>query len=138
MVNCCRWFIRPTATILVADDEDALRLSISRFLERRGYRVLVARDGVEALQLLADADPPVELLLTDIVMPRLGGIELSEQVRARPGAPLVVCMTGHAGRWPDAAADAPWHPDHVLIKPFDLQALADRIATLLAASRPVS
>ncbi|MBI3789964.1 MAG: response regulator [Gemmatimonadetes bacterium] len=123
----------PGKLLLVVDDEDALRLSISRFLERRGYRVLVAHDGLEALALLEDSDWTVDLLLTDIVMPRMGGIELAERVRGRPGAPAIICMTGHAGRAAEAPPDAPWHPDRVMIKPFELHDLAERIAEMLGA-----
>jgi PAS domain S-box-containing protein len=122
----------PGKLLLVVDDEDALRLSISRFLERRGYRVLVARDGLEALATLEDAQWRVDLVLTDIVMPRMGGIELAGKVRERAGGPVVLCMTGHAGRTLEAPVDAPWHPDRVMIKPFELNDLAERVAQLLA------
>ncbi len=120
--------------VLVVDDEDALRMSIARFLERRGFRVLSARDGLEALASLAEHDRQVDLVLTDIVMPRLGGIELAQRIAKRPGGPVVLCMTGHAGRTFEAPPDAPWHPDNVLIKPFDLPALVERISAMVAAA----
>ena len=120
--------------VLVVDDEAAIRLSISRFLARRGYRVHVAGDGLEALEVLADLDWRVDLVLTDIVMPRLGGIELSERIVSRPSPPAVLCMTGHAGRASEPPADAPWHPDQVLVKPFELGQLVERIAAKLAVS----
>ncbi len=122
--------------ILVVDDEDALRLSIARFLERRGYRVHAARDGLEALSTLAEHEWEVDVVLTDIVMPRLGGIELAERIRSHGVRPAVLCMTGHAGRSFEAAPDAPWHPDQVLIKPFELNALVDRLSTMTAAHTP--
>jgi hypothetical protein len=53
-------------------------------------------------------------------------------VRERAGGPVVLCMTGHAGRTLEAPVDAPWHPDRVMIKPFELNDLAERVAQLLA------
>ena len=118
--------------VLVVDDEDALRMSIARFLERRGFRVLAARDGLDALAALAEHDWQVDLVLTDIVMPRLGGIELAQRIANRPGGPLVLCMTGHAGRTYEAPLEAPWHPERVLIKPFELSDLVERISAMVA------
>jgi CheY-like chemotaxis protein len=66
-------------TILVAEDEEAVRELVRTVLVRLGYRVIVAADGVEAVELASDQ--PIDLLLTDVIMPRMSGCELVEQVR---------------------------------------------------------
>jgi CheY-like chemotaxis protein len=70
-----------TETLLVAEDDDAVRDFICEALSELGYRVLPARDGNEALQLLESESRHVDLLLTDVVMPGMGGRELSERAR---------------------------------------------------------
>lgn len=68
------------ATIVVVDDSVTVRKATSRLLERNGYRVLTARDGLEAMQLLQEVKP--DLMLLDIEMPRMDGFEVARQVRA--------------------------------------------------------
>jgi two-component system, cell cycle sensor histidine kinase and response regulator CckA len=81
-------------TILLAEDEDALRVITRRMLERKGYRVLTARDGRDALRVAAEAGP-IDLLVTDVVMPELGGRELYTELRVlRPGL-RVLYMSGY-------------------------------------------
>jgi two-component system, cell cycle sensor histidine kinase and response regulator CckA len=83
-------------TILLVEDEPALRAVVATILRRQGYEVLVAPGGVEAVDVAANAAGPVDLLLTDIVMPKMNGVELAELlVRARPTL-RVVCMSGFA------------------------------------------
>lgn len=83
-------------TVLVTEDEDAVRVIAVRILTRGGYRVLAASGGEEALAYLADVAQPVDLLLTDVVMPGLSGPELSDRAAAlRPGLP-VLYMSGYS------------------------------------------
>jgi two-component system cell cycle sensor histidine kinase/response regulator CckA len=70
-----------TETLLLVNDEDALRAGLARVLSRQGYRVLEARHGGEALRIFAD-EPTVHLVITDLHMPGVGGHELSERLRA--------------------------------------------------------
>jgi len=85
---------RGSARLLVVDDEDAVRSVVSRTLEDEGYEVSQARNGREALATLA-ANGRVDLVLTDVVMPELGGRELVERLAAtRPDLP-VIWMSGH-------------------------------------------
>jgi hypothetical protein len=82
--------------VLIVDDEPAIRTVARRALERRGYRVVAAPSGAEALAIAANASVPIDVLLTDMVMPGMHGRELIERFKTvRPGVP-VVCMSGYA------------------------------------------
>jgi DNA-binding NtrC family response regulator len=79
------------ATVLVADDERDLRRIVRRTLECDQLRVVEAEDGEAALGLIERDEPPVDLVVTDLVMPRLGGMEIVETLRHyRPALPLIV------------------------------------------------
>jgi signal transduction histidine kinase/ActR/RegA family two-component response regulator len=84
-----------TETILLAEDEEPVRNGVRRVLERHGYRVLVARNGQDALRRAAAHDGEIALLITDVVMPEMGGAPLVERLRSlRPGI-RVVFMSGY-------------------------------------------
>ena len=87
-----------TGTILLVEDEEALlNLAVERLTEG-GYTVLPARDGIHALEMARSFNGPIHLLLTDIMMPRMGGLVLARSMsELRPGI-RVVFMTGHAER----------------------------------------
>jgi signal transduction histidine kinase len=106
--------------LLVEDDEDVRRLT-AHHLADAGYRVLEAPDGEQAESILASAQVPIHLLLTDVGMPRMGGLELAQRIRGKhPGVHLVF-MSGY----PDH--EKPMEDCHVLPKPFD----RDRLLGLL-------
>ncbi len=79
--------------MLVVEDEPLVRRTVVLTLEREGYRVLTASDGEEALALLRRGDVTFDLVLTDVVMPRLGGVELARAIRAQHEVP-VIFMSG--------------------------------------------
>ncbi|HYE66046.1 MAG TPA: sigma-54 dependent transcriptional regulator [Pyrinomonadaceae bacterium] len=85
--------MQPTR-LLVAEDEANLRLVIQKELERLGYRVQVAPDGEAALRRLEESN--VDVLLCDINMPRMDGMELLRRLHERPNPPEVIMLTGHA------------------------------------------
>src|SRR3982750_4972971 len=85
--------MRPTR-LLVAEDEANLRLVIQKELQRLGYRVQVAPDGEAALRKLEEGN--VDVLLSDINMPRMDGMELLRRVHERPNPPEVIMLTGQA------------------------------------------
>jgi len=117
-------------TILVVEDEDALRELIREQLEDFGYRVLVAQDGSAALDVVALEAKPIDLLLADVVMPGLNGWELSQSLlRERPGL-KVLFMSGYAV---DVMAEhGGIDPDTPLIsKPFTGHALAAKVREVL-------
>lgn len=84
----------PAARILIAEDESNLRLVLQKELERLGYRVQVAPDGEAALRKLEESN--VDVLLCDINMPRIDGMEVLRRVYDRPNPPEVIMLTGQA------------------------------------------
>src|SRR4029077_1111819 len=83
------------ATILLVDDDEALRRFVRRILLQQGFQVIEASDGVEALAVAAACGQPVELLLTDVIMPKLNGLALAQALsKERPGV-RVLYMSGY-------------------------------------------
>ncbi len=120
------------ATILLVEDEAAVRAMVATVLERHGHRVIVATTGSEALDLAAAADPPVDLLITDMVMPGMHGPEVAALVRSRwPGLP-VLFMSGYPDR---ALREVDPSSFDFIQKPFSPDDLARRVASMLAAAR---
>jgi PAS domain S-box-containing protein len=125
-------------TVLLVEDETLVRGLLVRVLADCGYRVLEARDGVEALGIAAAHAGPIDLLVTDVVMPRMGGVALARRLRAeRPGLP-VLFVSGHpeertAGRTRDVISG------NFLQKPCAPRDFLARVReTLDAARSPVS
>jgi PAS domain S-box-containing protein len=121
-------------TILLVEDEETLRTLASRLLERAGYRVRTAVDGVDAI-VRYDADPVVDLVMLDLVMPRRGGRETARLLRERDATLPLLYVTGHEQRPPGADGD----PDAeipVLHKPYDAATLLERVRDVLDAARP--
>jgi len=118
------------ARILLAEDDDATRELIARALANAGHEVTSVADGAEALPRFVGK--PFDLVLTDIVMPAMDGIELANHAgREQPGLGIIL-MTGYQ----DVAGDAePMLPDgaRILVKPFRLDDLFTAIDKLLAA-----
>ena len=121
------------ATILVVEDEETIRLATRRALTRRGYAVLLAEDGAQALQLL-EGGPDVHLVLTDLTMPTMSGRELVRRIEAsRPGLPIVL-MSGFAGDLAEFGDPADGgYP--FLQKPFSLEALGEAVKAALGKER---
>ena len=114
------------ACILVVDDEPALRAYVKRALERWGYRVLTAGDGLEALAVLESQ--PVDLILADIAMPRMNGYQLYERVMERPQWVTIpfLFLTARA-QDSDIRYGKELGVDDYLTKPFEFQ---DLLATV--------
>ena len=117
-------------TVLVVDDEEAVVEFVSSLLEDIGYRVLRAYDGREALDIARQEHP--DLILTDIMMPILNGLELCRQLRANPETSTIPIVFMTAGRLPVTECPGAM----VLSKPFDLNTLEDAIACALASASP--
>ena len=117
-------------TVLLAEDEKVLRRTIRRLLERQGYRVLEAVDGEDALRLCTEHDAPIDLVLTDVVMPRMGGRELVLKIHERYPNARTLFMSGHAERGM-ASLGVPKSHMFLIEKPFNTDALVDRVRELL-------
>jgi len=110
-------------TILIAEDELALRRLTERLLTGLGYTVLSAENGEEAIELFASRRDEIDLLLLDIVMPRKGGRAVYEAVRAAGSDVPVVFMTGYSAEVAPHALGSETGC-RVFYKPYDLDALA--------------
>jgi two-component system cell cycle sensor histidine kinase/response regulator CckA len=119
-------------TILLVEDEAAVRGVAVRCLEGAGYRVVPADGGEAALRLAAHA-PAIDLLLTDVVMPGMGGAELAERLRAaRPGL-RVLFMSGFSASLPEALAPT---GGSLVSKPFTPAVLLARVAEAIEGAAP--
>ncbi|MBI2402372.1 MAG: PAS domain S-box protein [Gemmatimonadetes bacterium] len=85
-------------TILLVEDEEAIRRSASRILRRFGYQVLLAADGEEALALYRRHRADIRLVISDVVMPRLGGTQLYQELHRDPDPPKFIFTSGYAAR----------------------------------------
>jgi CheY-like chemotaxis protein len=81
-------------TVLVVEDEDAVRRYISRVMEDAGYHVLAAQDGLHGLSLFHASRFPVQLVITDVCMPRMTGPELAARIATEPYPPPVLFISG--------------------------------------------
>lgn len=117
-------------TLLVVEDEEAVRQVAIQFLELEGFEVLEAIDGNHALKILEDFDGPIDLILTDMVMPGLSGPEMVERaLKRRPGT-HVVYMSGYADEVLRERSFA--GATAILQKPFSREGLLQRIEGALA------
>ncbi|MBK1990445.1 response regulator transcription factor [Sphaerospermopsis aphanizomenoides BCCUSP55] len=120
--------------ILVVDDDLGTRLSISDYLELSGYSVIMADDGQDALAMVEENHP--DLIVTDIVMPRLNGYELVRRVRQQPEFRLlpVILLTART-KTQERILGYQSGCDLYLPKPFELEELAAAIRNLLERSQ---
>ena len=118
------------ARILVVDDEEVLRSIVSGMLRELGYQVSTAADGEEALRLLEARSWEFELVLTDVIMPKLDGVELLQEIRARHGATKVIAVTGLLSEEKLITLQS-LNPQGFLKKPFSLSQLAHKVADVL-------
>jgi two-component system, cell cycle sensor histidine kinase and response regulator CckA len=116
---------RGSETILFVEDEDAVRAVGVRALSNLGYRVLPARDGEEALQAAADHPGPIDLVVTDMVLPRLDGSEMARRLAAVRPELKFLFTSGYSDRLPPSLAAA------FLPKPYTPTELGRRITEVL-------
>ena len=123
--------LRGSETVLLVEDEATLRMLIRRMLEKFGYTVLEAGHGREALALCERHEGPIDVVVTDVVMPEMGGRELAEQLAARRGArtPPVVYISGYPGSEGLVAQTS------FLQKPFSFTSLVRTLRETLDATR---
>jgi PAS domain S-box-containing protein len=126
---------RGSETILLAEDDVAIRQLVSDFLGRLGYRVVSAQDGVEAEKAAISRAGEIQLLVTDLVMPTAGGRELAAKLRGADPRLKVVFISGYAGNSvPDSDLLSP--EGYFLQKPFSMDALAKTVRAALDGLQP--
>ena len=118
------------AHILLAEDDDSMREFLAKALRRAGYQVVPVGDGLDALAQLSEV--PFDLLLADVVMPGLDGIELARRATKKQPGIKVMFITGFAAVALNPDGQAP-KDAKVLSKPFHLKDLVGEIERLLAA-----
>jgi PAS domain S-box-containing protein len=122
-----------TGTILLAEDEEALLNLTADTLTDFGYRVLTARDGMQALDMTRSFDEPIHLLLTDVRMPKLSGPALARKFSQLRPDTRILFMTGHAERGSASQATLPPGAES-LQKPFCRDTLIRRVRQVLEAT----
>jgi len=119
--------------IVLVDDDRVIQKMVGGFLERRGYHVRKASDGIEALRFVRDRIP--DLVITDVRMPELNGIELTSRLRAHHRTAAVpILMFSELGSAHDALAGYAAGADDYLPKPFELEILEAKVQSLLRRS----
>ena len=121
--------VRGSGTILIAEDERPIRRLVATVLQQAGFQTLEAADGQEALELFAKHAQAIALVVTDVVMPRMGGRQLAQHLRGlRKDLPLLY-MTGYAEEGDALRQTAP--DARVLLKPFSPDSLLHTVTTIL-------
>ena len=123
-----------STTILVAEDDDTLRGIVTRVFWDRGYRTLEARQGREALHLAELAAPYLDLVVTDVIMPELDGLELGRELARRwPSLPVLYISAYPANDI--FSRGGPPDSTQFLLKPFTAEVLLERVWQLLAGAK---
>jgi len=118
---------------LIVEDDAALRDVTARGLAACGFRAITARGGKQALEVCARAEPPVDLVVTDLAMPGMSGIELVDRLRRRCPGLRVLLVSGHGG---EQLADGRTSELPFLSKPFSPARLARKIRAVLDQRDP--
>ncbi|MFZ0277209.1 MAG: response regulator [Candidatus Sulfotelmatobacter sp.] len=121
---------RGTETVLLVEDEEPLRRATVEFLRLRGYTVLEARDGVEALSVSRNHGSTIHLTVTDVVMPHMSGGELARELETLRPQTRMLFVSGYAGQTvlDHKVVDV---ENNFLQKPFTLKQLASKVRTVL-------
>ncbi|HEY1263059.1 MAG TPA: PAS domain S-box protein [Terriglobales bacterium] len=121
--------------ILLVEDEEAVRKSAAEYLKENGYTVLVASSGPEALDLARGSMGNIDLLVSDLVMPKMSGPQLAEKIRAERPEIKIIFMSGYSNNLLPTVENA----GHVLLhKPFRLAALGACVRKILDSARKAS
>jgi signal transduction histidine kinase/CheY-like chemotaxis protein len=124
---------RGSETILVVEDEPDVRELACEFLRVSGYSVLEARNGVEAVAVVARHSGTIHVVLTDMVMPKMGGAELAERLRAIRPDTKVVLMSGYSEYF-NEPRNQDISPALILQKPFSRPSLVEKIREALSGN----
>jgi DNA-binding response OmpR family regulator len=119
--------------ILVVDDDRELVEGVRAVLERQGYKVIQAHDGHQGKQAIYNQQP--DLVILDMMMPRMGGYPVLEHFRGKTDAPPIIMITANEGSRHKAYAEYLGVVDYIR-KPFAMERLLDTVNKALAAPRP--
>src|SRR5438094_8259334 len=119
------------STILLVDDEDSVQKLLAYPLEREGFRVLQARDGEEALARFAEENP--DLVVLDIMLPRVDGLEVCKRLRARSTVPIIM-LTARDDEL-DKVVGLELGADDYITKPFSIREFRSRVRALLRRAK---
>lgn len=119
-------------TILVVDDDPELTDGLRIVLEKQGYRVITARDGQQGKQQVYNQRP--DLMILDMMMPRMGGYPVLEHFKGKPDAPPIIMITANEGSRHKAYAEYLGVIDYIR-KPFAMERLLESVEKGLAASK---
>lgn len=123
--------LKPSAlkTVLLVEDEEEVRRLASYVLKKAGYEIIEASDGQQAFDLLQSDNPTVDLLLTDVIMPRMGGEDLAKNfAKFKPSSPILF-MSGYTGQgsfWSEHGADI-----NFIQKPFSTADLLKKVKSVI-------
>ena len=118
-------------TILVVDDEPSIGEVVSIYLQRAGYQVIVARDGQAALEAL-DRQPP-DLVVLDLMLPKVDGLEIARRLRAQGDTPIIMLTAKREES--DRITGLEMGADDYVVKPFSPQELVSRVKAVLRRTR---
>lgn len=123
---------RQVATVLVVEDEAGIRALVQKFLRRHGYEVLEASNGEQALEVVRGHRSPIDLLITDMIMPQMSGRELVDRLHAQGRDLKILYISGYTDDSTVYAAELP-RGSAFLQKPFTLSALLEKVRGLLGS-----
>jgi CheY-like chemotaxis protein len=128
----------PLTTILVVDDEESVRLYIRRILAAQGWQIKEAGDGLDAMRKIEGMGAPLDLLLTDIRMPRMDGIELARAMIQTHPHTAVLYISGYPFDVKEEQSRNPQRICAFLPKPFTPKALVEAVKQCLAPAQNAS
>src|SRR5215471_9338075 len=117
----------PATSVLIVEDEDSFIDALTLGLSREGFKVSVARDGAEALDLFDDVQP--DLVLLDVMLPKVSGLDVCRELRARSNVPII--MVTAKGAEIDTVVGLEVGADDYVTKPYRLRELVARIRAVL-------
>ncbi len=118
------------STILVVDDEEVIRFTLQKKLSRMGYNVISLEKAEDVLYLLKSGDTPIDLIITDIKLRKMDGIDLLSRIRAMDEPIPVLLITGH-GNVEDAIKALRYGASDFIRKPFDINDVASSVRSIL-------
>ncbi len=128
-------FMEPAVSnILIVDDEETIGFMLNEFLSGRGYKVAVAKSGKDAVERIS-SDPDIQIVLLDVMMPDMNGMEVLRHVMSAPRHPAVIMMTAVIDRELARRALQVGASDYIL-KPFDFSAIEASIKACTAQTPP--